>query len=165
MQLVGQPVLLDEALRGQGHRAALRVAHADAAPAVSERVAHLVHLAVGLVEADAVARCINHLAGRQFLIEAGVGMGARRAVALVVGQYHQVVVGHVPLGGMNDQSAAGVVHQHAHVGIPAALIAVSRRALLVAGDGHVAADDDVVDVVAVTVGHAGQSRELYGLAF
>ena len=165
MQLVGESVLLNEALSGQRHRAALRVAHADTSPAVAERVAHVFHLAARLVKADAVACRIDHLSRREFLIEIGVCTVACQAVTLVVGQNHQVVVGLVALRGMHHQSAARVVHQHAHVRLGTTLSDVSRRTLLITRDGHMAANDDVVDMVAILVGHAGQSRERKRLPF
>ena len=135
MQLFSQTVLLDKAVGGQCHRAALRVTYAYALPIVSK----FDEGGILLKEFQSGAHAIHHLTGGQFLVEVGVGTILAHAVALVVGHDNQTA-------GVAHAIVARVVNQHAYVGHPrkpTATLVVFRGALVVTGDGDVAADDQV----------------------
>ena len=110
VQLVGQTVLLDEAVGGQRHGAALRIAHAHALPVVLE-VLEREKTLVLIIQRQSVAHGIHHLSGRQLLIQVGVRTVLGHAVALVVGQDDQTA-------GLAHGIVACVVDEHAYVGHP-----------------------------------------------
>ena len=92
VKLTVEAVLLDEAMGGHGHAAALRIAHRGRLPVIAERTAEGGDDGAVLVKCDAVARGVHHLPCRQLLIKIRVGQVFGEAVALIVGQDDQVII-------------------------------------------------------------------------
>ena len=93
------------------------------------------------------------------------------AITLIIGHHHDVIIGRVVIILLGTTfTERGIILHHVDIRLEITVLDIHTGALLIAGDGAVAAYDDTIELVVffqiiiVEIGEGEERRECHGLA-